>query len=161
MSYKYAFQTTDKSNYAFASATNLRISLKKAYETCKAINGKKVSAAISFLEQVEKLDTVVPYRKYNAEMAHQRGKGIDTGGFPVKVAIELLRLIKAAEKNAKEKELSGDLYLASVSARKGTGRYHPGRYSGRAMKSTNLEVVVGVRAKPKKEAKANEVRKQW
>ena len=78
------------------------------------------------------------------EMAHRRGKGIDTGGFPVNVAKEFLVLIKSAQSNAKEKELGEDLRVVSVSARKGTSRYHYGRYMGRKMKTSNVEVVLGV-----------------
>jgi large subunit ribosomal protein L22 len=100
------------------------------------------------LEGVINKETVVPYRRYRAEMAHKKGKGIDTGGFPVSVAKEVLRLLKSAQKNALEKELSEEnLYVISASARKGPSRYHYGRYSGRKMKSTNVEIVVGERDK--------------
>lgn len=147
MAYNYSYEGFNKEVMARSSSTNSAISLKKTVETTKEIRGKKVSTVINFLEKVIEKDAVVPYRKYRAEMAHQRGKGIDTGGFPVNVAKELLRLINSAVKNAKEQEISGNLYLISVSARKGTNRYHAGRYSGRKMKSTNVEVIVGVKQK--------------
>lgn len=147
MVYKYSFQEFDKQTMARSSGTNLKISLKKTVETATAIQGKKVSTVIDFLEKVTNLKAVVPYRKYRAEMAHKRGKGIDTGGYPVKVAEELLRLIKSAEKNASEQEISDTLYLLSVSSRKGSTRYHPGRYSGRSQKSTSVEIIVGVKTK--------------
>ena len=147
MVYKYSFQEFDKQTMARSSGTNLGVSLKKTVETARAIQGKKVSTVIDYLEKVMDKKAVVPYRKYRAEMAHKRGKGIDTGGYPVHVAQELLRLVKAAEKNASEQEISGTLHLLSVSPRKGNTRYHHGRYSGRAQKSTNIEVIVGVKAK--------------
>lgn len=143
MAYKYAFEKFDKDVMARAHSTNLKISLKKSVETARFIRGKKVSSAINFLERVIKQEAVVPYKKYRAEMAHRRGKGIDNGGYPVNVAKEMLRLLKAAEKNASEKELSDKLYVISVSVRKGPARYHNGRMMGRKMKSTNVEVVVG------------------
>ena len=147
MVYKYSFQEFDKETMARASSTNIKISLKKTVETSNAIRGKKVSTILDYLKKVTDKKAVVPYRKYRAEMAHKRGKGIDTGGYPVSVAEELIRLIKSAEKNAKEKEINGVLYLISISSRKGTSRYHPGRYSGRSQKSTTVEVVVGVKNK--------------
>ena len=33
----------------------------------------------------------------------------------------------------------------SASCRKGVSRYHYGRYSGRKMKSTNVEIIIGIR----------------
>lgn len=147
MAQKYSFQNFDKESMARASATNLSISLKKTVETAKEIRGKKVSSVLHFLEEVANQKAVVPYRRYRAEMAHQRGKGIDTGGFPVHVAQALTKLLVSAQKNAANQEISGELYVLSVSARKGTARYHYGRYGGRAMKSTNVEVIVGVKAK--------------
>jgi large subunit ribosomal protein L22 len=145
MANNYSFQNFNKEVMARASSQNVSISLKKTVETAREVRGKKVSSVINFLEKVTEQEAVVPYRKYRAEMAHRRGKGIDTGGFPVKVAQEILRLVKSAQKNATEQEIAGDLYLLAISATKGTNRYHAGRYSGRKMKSTNLEVVVGLK----------------
>ena len=103
MAYKYSFTNFDKEKMARAHATNRHISLKKTVETAREVRGKKVSSAINYLERVSTQDAVVPYRRFNAEMPHKRGKGIAAGGYPVHVAKELLRLIKAAEKNAKTK----------------------------------------------------------
>ena len=145
MTQKYAFEEINKETMAVASARNLMISMKKSVELAREVRGKRVKVAIDYLERVIEKKAVVPYRRYKQEVAHQRGKGIDTGGYPVNVAKEILRLLKSAQKNAQDKELGDNLYVVSVSARKGTSRYHPGRYMGRRMKSTNLEVVVGVR----------------
>ena len=141
---KYAFENFNKETMARASGNNLSISLKKATETLREIRGKKVSAAVSFLNQVIEQKTPVAYRRYGAEMAHRRGKGIAAGGYPVKVAKEILRLLNSAAKNASEQELGENLYVISASARKGSTRYHNGRNAGK-MKSTNVEVIVGVK----------------
>lgn len=152
MAYKYSFQNFDKNTMARACGSNLTISLKKTVETAKMLSGKKVSTAIDYLEKVADLKAVVPYRKYRGEMGHKRGAGIDNGGFPVKVANEIVGLLKSAEKNAADLGLDEVLYVLSVSGRKGASRYKPGRYSGRKAKATSVEVVVGLR--PKKEVKA-------
>lgn len=139
------FQDYKKDSMAVARGNNLKVSLKKAVELNNAIRGKKVSVAKTYLEGVVEQKSVVPYKRFKAEMGHKRGKGIDTGGFPVNVAKEVLRLLNGATKNASEKEIGGDLYVLSVIATKGASRYHYGRHSGRKMKSTNLEVVVGTK----------------
>ncbi len=150
MTYKYSFEGFNKEIMARASSTNQQVSLKKTVETAKALKGKKVVNAIAYLEGVMDEKIPVPYKRYTMGIAHRPGKGIATGGYPVNVAKEILRLIKAAAKNASELEISGDLYVISVSGRKGTTRYRPGRFSGRQMKSTNLEVIVGSRTKTAK-----------
>ena len=141
----YAKKNYNKETMARAASTNVGISLKKSVEAAKFIKGKKVSTVINVLEKIIDKKTVVPYRKYRAEMGHKRGSGVDTGGYPVTVAKEFLRLVKAAQKNAIEREITGELYLISLSTRKGAQRYHSGRYAGRQMKSTSVEVVVGLK----------------
>ena len=128
MTYNYAFQNFDKNTMARSHGANLTISLKKTVETAKELSGKKVSTAIDYLEKVADLKAVVPYRKYRGEMGHKRGKGIDNGGFPVKVSNEIVSLLKSAQKNADDLGLEGNLYVLSVSCRKGVSRYKPGRY---------------------------------
>lgn len=139
----YAYQGFDKSSMARAQGANLKISYKRSVETLRAIKGKKVSSAINFLEGVIEQTSVVPYKRFNQEMPHKRGKGIAAGGYPVNVAKEVLRLVQNASKNASEQELTETLYVISASARKGTKRYHMGRNMGQEMKSTNVEVILG------------------
>jgi large subunit ribosomal protein L22 len=146
MVYNYAFEGFNKETMARSCAANTKVSLKKSVEVAKYIQGKKVSTVINFLERVIEQKAVVPYKRFNQEMPHKRGVGITAGGYPVNVAKEFLRLVKAAEKNAKEQELSGELRVVSASARTGSTRYHYGRHSGRQMKSTSIEIVVGVKA---------------
>lgn len=143
--YKYAFSAAEDKKVGKACSKSLPISLKKSVELATAIRGKKVSAAISYLEQVIEKKAVVPYRRFGTEMAHRRGAGIDTGGYPINVAKAFLKLLKSAEKNASEQEVEGALYILSVSARKGPSRYHMGRMAGRKMKATHVEIVVGAR----------------
>ena len=148
MAYKYAFKEYDNESMARACSSNVSISTKKAVETARFVKGKRVSTAIDMLEKVVNQEMPVPYRKFKGEVPHQRGKGVDTGGYPVNVAKEFLRLIRAAQSNASEKEINtSELYVVSISARKGVARYHNSRHVGRQMKSTNVEVIVGEKSK--------------
>lgn len=142
---EYTYNKLDELNMAKASATNLKISLKKGVELAKELRRKKASRVVEYLEKVIIQKQVVPYRKYRAEMGHKKGKGVDTGGYPVNVAIEFLKVIKSAISNAKDKSIDEkDLKVLAFSVRKGITRYSYGRYSGRKMKSTNCEVIVGI-----------------
>ncbi len=145
MAYKYSYEKFDKESMARSHGVNLPISLKKTVETLSAIRGKKVDAAIRFLDEVTQEKAVVPYKRYNSEMPHKRGVGIAAGGYPVNIAKAVLVLLKNAKKNAAEQEISGTLYVESASARKGSRRYHMGRNMGRQMKSTSVEIVIGAR----------------
>lgn len=147
MAYKYSFEKFDKETMARACGTNLKISLKKSVEVSRAIRGKKLDYAISYLEKVMEEKQVVPYVRYIQEMPHKKGSGVMTGGYPTKVAEGFLKVLRSVKSNAKEQELDENLVIKAVSVRKGSARYHYGRYSGRKMKSTNLEIVVEVKQK--------------
>jgi len=143
-----------KNIMAKSSGSNLKISFKKSCEVAKELKNLKVDRALSYLESVRDLKVAVPYRRFNAELGHKKGKGVDTGGYPKNVAIGLITLIKSAKKNAIHLGLDEkNLRILSVIATKGMGRYIPGRYSGRKMKSTNVEVCLVEKEK--------EVKKKW
>ncbi len=144
MAYKYAFQDYNKESMARGCRRNVKISLKKSVELARVLRGMKVECAEKYLGDIIRLKRPVPYKRYFQEMAHQRGKGVATGGFPVKAAKEFLRLLKSVVKNASEKNLGKDLKIISVSVRKGVRMWKPGRYLGRRSKSTHIEMVVGV-----------------
>jgi large subunit ribosomal protein L22 len=140
----YSFQNYNPETMARSSASNLSISLKKTVEIMHEIQGKKVSYVIAYLGNVTKLKLAVPYKRFKKEMPHR--KGMAAGGFPVNAATDILKLVKSAEKNAQERGITGELRVLSASARKGIARYHPGRYQGRKMKATHVEIIVGVKA---------------
>lgn len=142
---EFTYSNLDELNMAKASGSNLKISLKKGVELARELRRKKVDKAVEYLEKVIIQKQVVPFRKYRAEMAHKKGKGVDTGGYPVNVAVEFLKVLKSAISNAKDKSIDErNLKVISFSVRKGISRYSYGRYSGRKMKSTNCEAIVGV-----------------
>lgn len=148
----YAFEKFDKKTMAIARANNVSASLKKSVELNNVIRGRKASTIVKYLEAVIDKKAVVPFRKYRAEVAHKKGKGIDTGGYPVNVAKETLKLLKSAMKNANEKDLGEPLYILSVSSRQGVARHHYGRTAGTRMKNMNMEIILAVKQDSKKKA---------
>ena len=143
MAIKYAEKLASTKEVGKAKGANLKISLKKSVETLSAIKGMKVDNAISFLEDVVEQKRPVPYKRFNREVPHKKGKGIAAGGYPVAVAKQILVLLRNAKKNAEELEISDTLYVISASARKGARRFHTGRNIGQMIKSTNVEIIVG------------------
>ena len=144
MVYKYAFQDYDKEVMARACRTNVPISLKKSVELANYLRGRNVKEALKILDEVEQLKRPIPYKRYFQEVAHKKGKGIATGGYPVKVAKEFRKLLKIAIAAAKEKELGDEenLVILAISARKGERMWRVGRHLGRMAKRTHIEVVL-------------------
>ena len=70
---------------AKASGRNIGISRKDSVEVANFIRGKMVSKAKILLEGVIAKDVVVPYRRYNRDRGHKRGK-VAAGRYPVKTS---------------------------------------------------------------------------
>lgn len=108
----------DPETTAHAIGKELPISPKKSVEVCRAIKGMHVEKAKEYLEDVIRKKKVVPYRRYKKTVAHK--KGIGPGGYPVRVANEVLKVIEAAQANADYKGLdSENMRIMAVSAHRG------------------------------------------
>jgi len=115
-------QQTDKDSTARALMKDCDISPKHARELCRALRGKKVEAAIDYLESVVELKRAVPFRKYNKQVTHKRGTG--PGRYPVKAAIFVRKAIEEAQHNAEYKGLDTDsLRIHTIASHKGQA-YH-------------------------------------
>ena len=82
---------------AIVNGRNLRISTKKAGDVCRFIKWKKIQDAIQELEKVAGLKKPIPMK---GEYAHQKGKGISSGGYPKKTAENFIILLKSLQANA-------------------------------------------------------------
>jgi large subunit ribosomal protein L22 len=125
------------------------MSPKKTYEVLNAIRGLPLSRARRILEDAVALKKAIPFRRYNQETAHHRGVG--PGRFPVKVAKNLLQLLKNAEENAEYDSLDTDRLYVKVAA-SGRGKIRKAsmpRAQGRATQwneqTTNVEIVLAER----------------
>ncbi|MFT4244131.1 MAG: 50S ribosomal protein L22 [Candidatus Woesearchaeota archaeon] len=161
MAYNYAFEGFNPEIMARASRVNSRISLKKSVELSRAIRGMKVSRAKQYLIAVTKQEELVPYRRFNTEMPHKRGKGVMAGGYPVNVAKEFLIILHNALKNAENLGLGevDELRIKSASVRQGASRYKMSRLSGRKMKATHIEIILVQDTKKKQTHKSSSSKK--
>jgi large subunit ribosomal protein L22 len=76
----------------------LPISTKKTVELCRALRGMRLGDAKAYLKDVVEMRRAVPYRRYTRRAAHK--PGMAAGGYPVKAARALLKLLEDAETNA-------------------------------------------------------------
>ena len=139
-------QDVDEETTAKAYGRELPISPKKAREVCRALRRKPLDVAKELLEDVMAKRRAIPYGRYNKEVAHQVGVG--PGGYPVKVAQHILRLLESAEENAEYKGLDAEnMIIHHISAYRGRPvKSYRARAFGRSspwMKEmTNVEVIL-------------------
>ncbi|MFQ5919522.1 MAG: 50S ribosomal protein L22 [Thermoplasmata archaeon] len=139
-------QDVDEETTAKAYGRELPISPKKAREVCRALRKQPLDAAKVLLEDIAAKRRAIPYGRYNKEVAHQSGVG--PGGYPVKAAQYILRLLESAEENAEYKGLDAEnMIIHHISAYRGrpVKSYRPrayGRSSPWLKEMTNVEVIL-------------------
>jgi len=145
----YTYRDEPGVSVARARGIELPMSPKKTYEVLNAIRGLPLERARRILEDAVALKKAIPFRRYNQETAHHRGTG--PGRFPVKVAKNVLQLLKNAEENAEYDSLDTDRLFVKVAA-SGRGRIRKAsmpRAQGRATawneQTTNVEIVLAER----------------
>jgi len=142
---RYAFTGFDKETMAKASARNVDISTKYAVEVCRAIRGLPVSKAKSWLQDAIEMKRAFPIKRYTEGAGHRPGLG--AGKFVVKVASQILKVLKSAEANAHNQNIVGELYVLHAAAHKAHRPIRAGAYIGRHAKRTHIEIVVGIKTK--------------
>ncbi len=94
----------DPETTARAMAYELHISPKHAHEICRAIKGKRVEDAETYLEKVLDGEVAVPFKRYKKKVAHRRGlTKWYAGRYPIKATAEILKLLRNAKGNAEYK----------------------------------------------------------
>lgn len=149
--YKYATKINEE-NTSKASGISLSISTKISVEICSFIRGKNLQKAKNILENVIAGKQAVPYKRYNQEIPHRKGK-MASGRFPKKASNAILRLLKSVEANAQLKGLNtNNLAIKHLCAHQASRPMHVGRHRNRVMKRTHVEIVVEeTKEQPKKE----------
>ncbi len=139
-------------NEVSAKREGLSISLKHSHEIMEAIRGKKIDAAVLFLEAVRKKTARVPFRKYSSK-GHLGGVPV---GYPIKASGAIIKILNELKSNAKVVS-GGDSDATIIRYDLGRGAY-PRFSNGRVYKHgkrTNLTVFASINKveKPKTEEK--------
>ncbi|MGQ9788322.1 MAG: 50S ribosomal protein L22 [Candidatus Hadarchaeaceae archaeon] len=143
---KFGYSAEIEEPAARALGKERRISPKQAMEVCRAIRGMSLNEAKEYLEAVQQKKKVVPILRHRKKVAHRGSKG--SGQYPVKVAREILKVLKNAEANAIYKGMDVEkLKVFHVSAYKGFSLpgFIPrafGRSSPAASPLTNIEIIL-------------------
>ncbi len=161
----YTFKDYNGENMARAMLLAAPVSFKHSVEICRYIKNSSIKDAKQKLQNVIDHKKAVPFRKFDFDLSHKKGTG--PGRFPEKASKAFIGLIDSVESNAQFKGLNtSNLIIAHISAHKAGKAWHYGRQSRRAMKRTNIELVVEEKKdakkeennKPKKQAKKQEAK---
>lgn len=104
----------EEEDIAKAIGKELLVSPKKSVEVCRAIRGMNVEDAKELLEEVIDRKRIVPYRRYRKTIAHKKGGLV--GGYPVRVAKAILKVLQDAQANAEMNELDPEAMRIEVIA---------------------------------------------
>lgn len=117
----YSIQSYEPDKMARASGRDLKISWKKAVEVCRFIKGRKLTEAKELLEKVLRREVMIPYTTFNRKRAHHGSVSKhSSGGYPVRVVKEVLKILKNLEANAENKGLNVEkLVIVHAAAHKG------------------------------------------
>jgi large subunit ribosomal protein L22 len=145
--FKYSFIGYDPLTQVRASGREVDVSPKMAREICALIKGMSLSKAKKFLEDVINKKQVVPFRRYKKEVPHRSSQfKFHAGGYPVKAAKEILKIVKNLEANAEFKGLDTEkLVIIHAAVMKGikVKRYMPRAY-GRSSPKFNTLVHIEI-----------------
>jgi len=145
--FECSFVDYDPLTQVRASGREVDISPKAAREICKVIKGMSIAKAKKFLEDVIAKRQPVPFRRYKKEVPHRSSQfKFHAGGYPVKAAEEILKVIKNLESNAEFKGLNTEkmiiIHAATMKGMK-VKRYVP-RAFGRSSPSFNTLVHIEI-----------------
>jgi large subunit ribosomal protein L17e len=105
-----------------ATGKDLKVHFKNTRETAAAIKGMNLSRAKNFLKNVCEKKEIVPFLRYRYGVGRKsqvKNWKSCNGRWPKKSAENLLKIIKNAEANAKEKNLNtSELFIGNIQVNK-------------------------------------------
>ncbi len=136
------YQQYDSKTMAKVVGIYLPISPKDSREIARAIKGKSIDSAIKHLQNVVEKKQAVPFKRFNRDVPHRRGKGFGAGRFPKKASEHIIKLLKHLKANASDKALDAEsMKIVHAAAQRGPVLWHYGRWRGRRRKCTYFEAV--------------------
>ena len=148
MGISYSVQT-DPDTTAKGMLRDRNVSPKHSKAIARAIKGRTVADAESYLEQVVAGEASVPFRQHNAGTGHRSDiDGWDAGRYPEKAAGEFLTLLENVRNNADRQGFDADaMEIAHVAAHKVGERQSSqpramGRSSPHGTPEVDVEMVI-------------------
>ncbi len=117
----YSFKPENPEKSARAMGRMLRVSPKYCVEIARELRGMKLDRAKAYLMDIAEMRRPLPLRRHLKGVAHRRGlRKACAGRYPKKAAMQVLRVLESAEKNAEYKGLDVEkLYIRHIAAQRG------------------------------------------
>jgi large subunit ribosomal protein L22 len=139
---------------------NLSISTKQTIEIANHIRGRNLLQAKEILSKVMTKKHAVPYRRFNMDTGHRKGK-VGPGRYPIKASKEIIMLLESLEANAQNKGLDIDaLYIKTIIPNQGVTSWRYGRHRRRQTRRTNLEIIAEEKEEEKKTKRKTEKKEE-
>lgn len=142
-------------NTAIVMGKGLPISTRHSVEICNFIKNKTTEESKKLLEGVIAGRIAVPFKRYNKNVGHRKGK-IASGRYPKIASESVLKLIKSVEANAKHQGMNLPLIIDEAIANKAVRSWHHGRIRRIKNKRTHIKLLV----KEFKKTTTNEKKKE-
>ena len=147
-------------NTAIVMGRGLPISTRQSVEICNFIRNKTTEESRKLLEGVIAGKIAVPFKRYNRNVGHRKGK-IASGRYPKNASESILKLVKSVEANAKHQGMSSSLIIDEAIANKAVRAWHHGRIRRIKTKRTHIKLVVKeFKQAPTKEKKNESMKKK-
>lgn len=118
MNYSY---NKEREGVVFAGVKDINASFKDLCSVCDAIRYKSVAHAMNILEEAEKGDIAIEYRRHNKYMGSRHELGGKKGRWPMKCATLVKKVLINATANARNKGEDPDsMYVVHAAANKTT-----------------------------------------
>ncbi len=143
---KYSCESNPRTS-SRAMGYELHISPKHSREICSTIKKMKTPKAKQFLEDVIALKQAVPFKRYNGNVGHRRGR-MAAGRYPVRAATEILKVLANAAQGAEDKGLEPDRMRLTHTATKmgrtirGTMPRAMGRATAKNTETVTVEIIL-------------------
>ena len=138
--HNYSYQK-EKENIAKAVGRNLDISPKQSIEICNYVRGRPLNQAKMLLQQSIDGIRPIPFKRFTNGLGHK--PGMSAGRYNPKACKNILKIIKSAEANAKNKGFNNaDMKVAHISMQIGPKNWHYGRKKRSIFKNSHIEVVL-------------------
>ncbi|MEM4272129.1 MAG: 50S ribosomal protein L22 [Candidatus Bilamarchaeaceae archaeon] len=149
----YSCEIENEADFAKARVEGVNASYKDLAAVCYNIRKRGAENAVAFLEKASEGKQAIKYPSRNKKMGHRRELGGRKGRWPAKEAGIVLKCLKSAIANAREKGLSEELIVMHASANKKRiyMRYAPkGRRNVSKMETARVEIVLREKAEAKR-----------
>jgi len=131
-----------KKDFAMVYGSDLPMGMKPASAICNMIRGRTVEDAIRILGEVQKFKRTVKMGRMEA--AHQKGRGVAGGKFPIKACGDFIRMVKQLNANAMVNEMPIEACVIFCKADNASRPYKSG---GRKFKRANVLLKLELKAK--------------